>query len=54
MSSLMATPHPDVVKELTNRRFVHYRTDSNYHVTLTTNGDKVKVGYSHVSGRLPH
>lgn len=47
-------PHPDVVTELTNRRFVHYRTDSNYHVTLTTNGDKVRVGYSHVSGRLPH
>lgn len=46
-------PHPDVVTELSNRRFVAYRTDRNYHVTLTTNGDKVRVGYTHVSGRLP-
>ena len=46
-------PHPDVVTELANRRFVAYRTDKNYHVTLTTRGDKVSVGYAHASGRLP-
>jgi beta-lactamase superfamily II metal-dependent hydrolase len=46
-------PHPDVVGELANRRFVAYRTDRNYHVTLTSTGDKVSVGYNHASGRLP-
>jgi competence protein ComEC len=46
-------PHPDIVTELSERRFVAYRTDKNYHVTLTTNGDRVRVGYTHVSGRLP-
>lgn len=46
-------PHPDIVTELAKRRFVAYRTDRNYSVTLTTDGDKVRVGYSHVSGRLP-
>ena len=46
-------PHPDVVTELSNRRFVSYRTDRNYHLTLSTTGEKVTVGYTHVSGRLP-
>jgi len=46
-------PHPDVVAEFANRHFVAYRTDRNYHVTLTTDGQKVAVGYSHASGRLP-
>ncbi|HVR77335.1 MAG TPA: MBL fold metallo-hydrolase [Acidimicrobiia bacterium] len=46
-------PHPDVVNLLANRRFISYRTDRNYHVTLTTNGKRVSVGYTHVSGRLP-
>ncbi|HET9260270.1 MAG TPA: MBL fold metallo-hydrolase [Acidimicrobiia bacterium] len=46
-------PHPDIVTELFNRHFVSYRTDKNYHVTLTTDGKKVRVGYGHVSGRLP-
>ena len=46
-------PHPDIVTELVNRHFVSYRTDKNYHVTLTTDGKKVRVGYGHVSGRLP-
>jgi beta-lactamase superfamily II metal-dependent hydrolase len=46
-------PHPDVVGELASRRFVAYRTDRNYHVTLTSTGDKVTVGYNHASGRLP-
>ena len=46
-------PHPDIVAELANRRFVAYRTDKSYNVTLTTDGDRVSVGYTHVSGRLP-
>lgn len=46
-------PHNDIVTELANRRFVAYRTDRNYNVTLTTDGSNVDVGYSHVSGRLP-
>ena len=46
-------PHQDVVTELAKRNFVAYRTDKNYHVTLTTRGDKVSVGYAHASGRLP-
>lgn len=46
-------PHPDVVSELAGRKFVAYRTDKNYHVTLMTGGDKVSVGYAHASGRLP-
>ncbi len=46
-------PHPDIVSELAKRRFISYRTDLNYHVTLTTDGGKVNVGYTHVSGRLP-
>ena len=46
-------PHPDVVGVLADRRFIAYRTDLNYHVTLTTNGSRVEVGYTHVSGRLP-
>jgi beta-lactamase superfamily II metal-dependent hydrolase len=47
-------PHPDVVSVFAARRFVSYRTDRNYHITLSTTGDRVSVGYSHVSGRLPH
>lgn len=46
-------PHPDIVSELQDRRFVSYRTDLNYHVTLKSDGEKVQVGYTHVSGRLP-
>jgi competence protein ComEC len=46
-------PHPDVVAELTQRHFVNYRTDLNSHLILTTKGDRVSVGYSHASGRLP-
>jgi competence protein ComEC len=46
-------PHPDVVEALTDRHFIAYRTDLNYHVTLTTDGSRVRVGYTHVSGRLP-
>ncbi|MCI0425128.1 MAG: MBL fold metallo-hydrolase [Actinobacteria bacterium] len=46
-------PHPDVVAELAGRGFVSYRTDLNYHVTLTSDGSRVRVGYTHVSGRLP-
>jgi beta-lactamase superfamily II metal-dependent hydrolase len=46
-------PHPDVIGELSKRNFVFYRTDHNYHVTLTTDGTRVDVGYTHVSGRLP-
>jgi beta-lactamase superfamily II metal-dependent hydrolase len=46
-------PHPDVVSELSARRFVSYRTDRYSHLVLTTNGSKVDIGYSHASGRLP-
>lgn len=46
-------PHPDVVNRLADRQFVAYRTDRNYHITLTSDGEKVTVGYTHVSGRLP-
>ncbi len=44
---------PAVVAEPADRRFVAYRIDRTYHVTLATNGDRVRVGYSHMSGRLP-
>jgi beta-lactamase superfamily II metal-dependent hydrolase len=46
-------PHPDVVSELADRGFISYRTDRNYHLTLATSGQRVSVGYTHVSGRLP-
>jgi hypothetical protein len=53
LTALGVTRHPDVVSPFAARRFVSYRTDRNYHITLSTTGDRVSVGYSHVSGRLP-
>jgi len=42
--------HPDqqVIDVLTNRHFTFFRTDEHYHVTFTSDGNAVKVKYSHV------
>lgn len=44
-------PHPSVITELEDRGSNFYRTDENYHLTFTTDGNnrkKVKVKYSRI------
>lgn len=41
-------PHPDVVQALEQRPFQIYRTDTDSHLTFTTDGVGVTVRYSHV------
>ena len=36
-------PHEEVVQEFQNRNYEYYRTDENYHITFSTDGQDVQV-----------
>lgn len=39
-------PHVEVIGEFDNRGYAYYRTDLNYHITFSTDGQEVRVKYS--------
>jgi competence protein ComEC len=41
-------PHPDVVNEISQRNLQSFRTDTQSHLTFSTDGQTVDVRYSHI------